>query len=59
MQRFQEIPVITRTYILLACMTTLACVCDIITPFQLYLAPRLITQNYELWRLATNFFFLC
>ena len=41
MQRFQEIPVITRTYIVLACMTTIGCVCELITPFQLYLSTSI------------------
>ena len=30
---------------------------QIISPYDLYLNPRLVLQKYEIWRLATNFLY--
>jgi Derlin-2/3 len=52
-----DIPMITRTYMLLALLTTTLCALDVVTPFQLYLSFELIVQEGQYWRLLTNFFF--
>eukprot|EP00299_Pterocystis_sp_00344_P006659 c1860_g1_i2.p1 GENE.c1860_g1_i2~~c1860_g1_i2.p1 ORF type:complete len:228 (+),score=29.91 c1860_g1_i2:33-716(+) len=52
---FQELPVITRTYLSLAMVTTVSCGIELISPFQLYLNFHLIFTRFEFWRLVTNF----
>jgi Derlin-2/3 len=42
-----NVPVVTRTYMTMAFMTTLACSLDIITPLTLYLNTHLIYTKYQ------------
>jgi hypothetical protein len=44
---YSEVPVVTRTYMTMAFMTTLACSLDIITPLSLYLNTNLIYSKYQ------------
>ena len=44
---YSEVPVVTRTYMTMAFMTTLACSLDIITPLSLYLNTNLIYTKYQ------------
>ena len=54
---YADVPVVTRTYMTMAFMTTLACTLEIITPLSLYLNTNLIYSKYQVWRLLTNFLF--
>ena len=54
---YADVPVVTRTYMTMAFMTTLACSLEIITPLSLYLNTNLIYSKYQVWRLLTNFLF--
>jgi len=56
-QIFREIPIVTRTYMIGAFITTAACALDLISPFSLYLNYSLVFQKYQFWRLITNFVF--
>lgn len=56
-QWYREIPVVTRTYITLAGLTTVACSFEVITPLSLYLNTKLIWEKGQVWRLVTNFLF--
>jgi len=55
--RYKSIPVVTRVYLTLACLTSGAVTFEFITPLNLYLNYRLVWQNYQIWRLLTNFLF--
>ncbi|GLJ25618.1 hypothetical protein SUGI_0490770 [Cryptomeria japonica] len=50
-------PVITRSYLTAAIVTTVGCSLDIISPYHLYLNPTRVFKHYELWRFITNFFY--
>jgi hypothetical protein len=50
---YSEVPVVTRTYMTMAFMTTLACSLDIITPLSLYLNTNLIYSKYQVQHLPT------
>eukprot|EP01088_Endostelium_zonatum_P004230 TRINITY_DN15437_c0_g1_i1.p1 TRINITY_DN15437_c0_g1~~TRINITY_DN15437_c0_g1_i1.p1 ORF type:complete len:258 (-),score=24.04 TRINITY_DN15437_c0_g1_i1:60-788(-) len=54
---YKSIPVITRTYMTLCLLTTMAAQLEFVTPFVLYLNFNTIFQNYQLWRLLTTFVF--
>ncbi|CAI0468257.1 unnamed protein product [Linum tenue] len=54
---YKQMPVITRSYLTAAIVTTIGCSLDIIAPSHLYLNPRLVVQKYEFWRLITNFLY--
>lgn len=54
---YKQLPIVTRTYVTLAFLTTAGCALEIITPFNVYFNAKLICQKFELWRLLTNFFF--
>eukprot|EP00697_Spironema_sp_BW2_P000940 gnl/Spiro4/11286_TR5949_c0_g1_i1.p1 gnl/Spiro4/11286_TR5949_c0_g1~~gnl/Spiro4/11286_TR5949_c0_g1_i1.p1 ORF type:complete len:249 (-),score=56.65 gnl/Spiro4/11286_TR5949_c0_g1_i1:104-793(-) len=54
---FRNCPPVTRVYLTLSVITTVACSMDLVTPFNLYFNSSLIFKKYELWRLLTNFFF--
>eukprot|EP00736_Rhodelphis_marinus_P011526 Rmarinus@m.1150 len=54
---FQEMPVVTRAYLSLAVLTTLAATLDFVSAFDLYFNWNLITNKLELWRLVTNFLY--
>lgn len=51
-----EIPVISRTYMLLATTTSILCSLDLISPLNLYFNARLILKG-QVWRVGTNFLF--
>jgi len=53
---YRSLPVVTRTYVTLASLTTAGCALEIITPFNVYFNTKLIMQG-QFWRLLTNFFF--
>ncbi|CBI23509.3 unnamed protein product, partial [Vitis vinifera] len=50
-------PIITRSYLTAAIVTTIGCSLDIISPYNLYLNPKLVVKQYEVWRLITNFLY--
>ena len=54
---YKEMPVVTRTYLTLAFLTTVLCSLDVISPLTVYFNLKLITQKFQLWRLVSNFFF--
>eukprot|EP01084_Bolivina_argentea_P123508 218870_1 len=54
---YYDIPIITRTYLTIGLLTTLACYLDFITPYQLYFDVHLIFNKWELWRFITPFVF--
>ena len=54
---YKEMPIVTRTYLTLAFLTTVLCSLEIISPFTVYFNLKLITQKLQLWRLLSNFFF--
>eukprot|EP01018_Ginkgo_biloba_P016382 Gb_10513 [translate_table: standard] len=54
---YKQMPVITRSYLTAAILTTVGCSLDIISPYHLYLHPTRVVKQYEFWRLITNFFF--
>lgn len=54
---YKQMPVITRSYLTLAFVTTALCALEIISPFSVYFNARLIFRKLQLWRLFTNFFF--
>ncbi|KAJ6333863.1 hypothetical protein OIU77_009698 [Salix suchowensis] len=54
---YKQMPVITRSYVTAAVVTTIGCSLDIISPSNLYLNPKLVMKNYEFWRLVTNFLY--
>ncbi len=57
LQWYRETPVVTRTYLTLAFITTAGCALEIISPFSVYFNAQLIVRKLQLWRLVTNFFF--
>eukprot|EP00742_Colponemidia_sp_Colp-10_P006153 GILJ01006586.1.p1 GENE.GILJ01006586.1~~GILJ01006586.1.p1 ORF type:complete len:278 (+),score=13.17 GILJ01006586.1:73-906(+) len=54
---YKEIPIITRCYMTVAFLTTVACAVDLVSPFALYFNRSLIFEKFQVWRLITNFFF--
>ncbi|XP_068638857.1 derlin-2.1 [Aristolochia californica] len=54
---YKQMPVITRSYLTAAIITTVGCSLEIISPYHLYLNPKRVVQHYEFWRLITNFFY--
>ncbi|KAK9819602.1 hypothetical protein WJX72_000162 [[Myrmecia] bisecta] len=54
---YKQLPIVTRTYVTLAFLTTAGCALEVVTPFNIYFNARLIFQKGEVWRLLTNFFF--
>eukprot|EP01113_Clastostelium_recurvatum_P031581 TRINITY_DN3954_c0_g1_i3.p1 TRINITY_DN3954_c0_g1~~TRINITY_DN3954_c0_g1_i3.p1 ORF type:complete len:239 (-),score=27.21 TRINITY_DN3954_c0_g1_i3:77-793(-) len=54
---YRQMPVVTRTFMTGAVLTTLAVYLDIVHPLELYLNPNLIFHKGEGWRLITNFLF--
>uniref|UniRef100_A0A0D6QRP7 Derlin n=1 Tax=Araucaria cunninghamii TaxID=56994 RepID=A0A0D6QRP7_ARACU len=54
---YKQMPIITRSYLTAAIVTTVGCSLDIISPYHLYLNPTRVFKQYECWRLITNFFF--
>uniref|UniRef100_A0A7S1U2U5 Derlin n=1 Tax=Phaeomonas parva TaxID=124430 RepID=A0A7S1U2U5_9STRA len=54
---YAEIPPVSRLYLTLSVLVTLACAVDLISPLTLYYNYSLISKHFELWRLVSNFFF--
>eukprot|EP00275_Glaucocystis_incrassata_P002178 EC124944.1.p1 GENE.EC124944.1~~EC124944.1.p1 ORF type:complete len:155 (+),score=19.92 EC124944.1:49-513(+) len=54
---YKQMPLVTRSYLTIAFLTTAACHLELISPFSLYFNFKLIFQKLQLWRLVTNFFF--
>lgn len=54
---YKQMPIITRSYLTLAVLTTAGCALEIISPFSVYFNARLIFRKFQLWRLVTNFFY--
>ncbi|CAN6452261.1 unnamed protein product [Victoria cruziana] len=54
---YKQMPIITRSYLTAAVVTTVGCSLEIITPYNLYLNPSRIVKQYEFWRLVTNFLY--
>ena len=54
---YQQMPIITRSYLIAAVLTTVGCTLEIILPYHLYLNPKLVVQHYRIWRLVTNFLY--
>ncbi|AQK61556.1 derlin2 [Zea mays] len=54
---YRQMPIITRSYLTAAVVTTVGCTLEIISPYHLYLNPKLVVQHYEIWRLVTNFLY--
>mmetsp|Transcript_40722 Transcript_40722/g.82154 ORF Transcript_40722/g.82154 Transcript_40722/m.82154 type:complete len:229 (+) Transcript_40722:106-792(+) len=56
-QWYQDIPVVSRTYLTASFLTTAACALDLVSPFSLYFNFGLIFYKGQLWRIVTNFLF--
>ena len=56
-QMFMEIPPVTRTYITLFSIINVGVQLNYLTPYQLYFNYQSIMRG-EVWRLATNFFYV-
>lgn len=54
---YKSVPLVTRTYMTLCCLTTLAVQLEFVSPLQLYLNFNAIWQHYQFWRLITTFLF--
>ncbi|KAK9064196.1 hypothetical protein SSX86_015576 [Deinandra increscens subsp. villosa] len=54
---YKQMPVITRSYLTAAIVTTIGCSLEIISPYNLYLNPNLVIKQYQIWRLFTNFLY--
>jgi Derlin-2/3 len=52
-----QIPPITRAWLVLSVLTSLAVQCQLVTPLQLYFSPRSAFINGQIWRMATTFFY--
>jgi len=53
-----DVPVITRTYMIGACLTTAACNLDLISPFSLYFSFKLVFFKYQVCQLLLCLVFL-
>ncbi|XP_009762340.1 derlin-2.2-like [Nicotiana tabacum] len=54
---YKQMPIITRSYLTAAIVTTIGCSLEIISPYNLYLNPKLVVKQYQVWRLITNFLY--
>ncbi|KAF2576683.1 hypothetical protein F2Q70_00002582 [Brassica cretica] len=54
---YKQMPIITRSYLTAAVVTTVGCSLDIISPYSLYLNPTLVVKQHQYWRLVTNFLY--
>jgi len=52
-----QIPPITRGWLALSILISLAVQCELITPLQLYFSPKSAFINAQPWRMATTFFY--
>lgn len=55
---FYSLPPVSKTYGTLCFLTTIAFTLHLVSPAWLYLDFALVTKNFQIWRLLTNFFFL-
>jgi len=53
----RSFPVVTRTYLAGALLTTAACALEVLSPFSLYFSWTLVVEKGQVWRILTNFFF--
>jgi len=56
-QWIKEIPVITRTYMFAAVITTILCSLDLLSPYSLYYDFSLVFTKFQFWRIFTTFIF--
>jgi len=54
---YKSMPLVTRTYVTLCFITTMAVQLDFVSPLQLYLNFHAIRHQYQFWRLITTFLF--
>ncbi|KAL3850859.1 hypothetical protein ACJIZ3_012741 [Penstemon smallii] len=54
---YKQMPIITRSYLTAAIVTTIGCSLDIISPYDLYLNPKLVLKHYQVRRVITNFMY--
>ncbi|CEI89232.1 Der1-like protein [Rhizopus microsporus var. microsporus] len=54
---FSDIPPITRIYISLSCFTSIVVHLGLVHPLQLWLNYESIVNEFQWWRLITNFFY--
>jgi len=54
---YKSIPLVTRTYMTLCFLTTMAVHLEFVSPLQLYLNFATIWNHFEFWRLITAFLF--
>ncbi|KAJ3933280.1 MAG: Der1-like protein [Lentinula lateritia] len=52
-----QIPPITRGWLALSVLTSLAVQCQLVTPLQLYFSPKSAFINAQPWRVFTTFFY--
>ncbi|KAI0786820.1 Derlin [Abortiporus biennis] len=52
-----QIPPITRTWLALSVLMSVAVQCQIFTPLQLYFSYKAAFTNFQLWRAVTTFFY--
>jgi len=56
-QWYSNMPIITKSYMSACLVTTLAVHLDLVNVLMLYLNFGLVYNNFELWRLVTNFLY--
>ena len=56
-ERYFQIPLLTRSYLTAAILTTGACALELVSPLALYFDAQLVLFDLQLWRVVTNFFF--
>uniref|UniRef100_A0A6B2LHT1 Derlin n=1 Tax=Arcella intermedia TaxID=1963864 RepID=A0A6B2LHT1_9EUKA len=54
---YHSVPLITKSYMTACLITTLVVQFELIAPWMLYLNWGSIYKDFQVWRLATNFFF--
>ncbi|KAJ3556196.1 hypothetical protein NM688_g2160 [Phlebia brevispora] len=52
-----QIPPVTRTWLALSVLTSVAVQCQLVTPLQLYFNWKAVAVNWQIWRIFTNFFY--
>ncbi|CAL1713168.1 unnamed protein product [Somion occarium] len=52
-----QIPPITRAWLALSVLTSVAVQCQIVTPLQLYFSYKSAFVNFQIWRAFTTFFY--
>lgn len=54
---YRNIPIVTRTFLTLSVVTSVAITFEVLSPFHLYLNYELVWKNLEIWRILTTFLF--